>query len=166
MEKLKRINEWTKNKELLTDIEQVNKFATGIYVICSVLYAVIGYFLFYSGVNTDNWQPAIYYALLFLPLILVGLDFKESKRTEELRYSMYIPAMFFYLYLLILDKEFVNFVFALCLIGIATLYYDNRFSRLVASVIFGMHIAVVIYYYLTGNDHSTGCCNIAGILLF
>ena len=153
MEKLKRINEWTKNKELLTDIEQVNKFATGIYVICSVLYAVIGYFLFYSGVNTDNWQPAIYYALLFLPLILVGLDFKESKRTEELRYSMYIPAMFFYLYLLILDKEFVNFVFALCLIGIATLYYDNRFSRLVASVIFGMHIAVVIYYYLTGNDH-------------
>ncbi len=154
MKKIKRINEWTKNKELLTDIEQVNKYATIIYVVCTICYAIAGGFLFNTGIWAERWKMAVYYVLLFMPFILMGLDYKESRRTEEFRYSMYIPAMFFYLYLLFLNRTFVHFIFALCLIGIATLYYDNRFSRFVGLVIFGIHIGVACYYYLAGEPGS------------
>lgn len=138
-------------KGMFNDIEKVNQFARNIYLICCFFYGIGGYFLYRNTAQAAMWRPALYYALLIFPIILILIDYSESKHTEELRYTMFIPSGFFYLYLLLTDIPFIYIGYALCLLGIATLYYDNRFSRIVGLVLVCIHVTVAIYFSAIGD---------------
>jgi len=138
-------------KEMFSDIEKVNRFARNIYLVCCFLYGIIGYFLYRSSDHVEMWQPVLYYVLLIFPLVLMLVDYSESRLSEEMRYTMFIPSAFFYLYLLLTENSFLYLIYALCLLGISTLYNDNRFARTVGFVLVGIHLAVAIYFGVIGE---------------
>ena len=59
---------------------------------------------------------------------------------------------FFYLYILLLDIPFFYFVYALCMMGIAVLYSNIHFSRIVGIVLFCLHIGSAIYLSVAGSQ--------------
>ena len=133
---------------LLSDVEKANTTVLKSFVICSLVYSVIGYFIFKDQIQTVAfWKVALYYILLLLPVGLGLLDYNDSRGTEEFRYTMYIPAMAFYCYLLLLDKGYTYFILAVCLIGMAVIYCDTHFSKIVGYLLFAMHMVSVIYLY-------------------
>ena len=120
-----------KKEYILTDLAKANRTALRSYLVCAFLYAVSGVVLYRNNfLNVDLLEPALYFFFLFLPLFLVGLDYKECRYTEEFRYNLYFSSLFFYLFLLQLDWAFMYIVFAVWLVGTSILYYDIRFSRL------------------------------------
>lgn len=135
-------------KGIMTDIEKANTTVLRSFIICSFVYSVIGYFLFADKtVHTELWKIILYYILLFLPVGLGLMDYRDSRGTEEYRYTMYIPVLGFYAYLLLLDRNHAYFVMAVCLIGTAVIYCDTRFSKLIGYTIFVMHIIIMVFLY-------------------
>jgi len=139
-------------RELFTDVEKVNRFARNIFFICSLLYGILGYFIYDDVAREEIWRPLFYYGFLLLPVILMLLDYSENKKIGEFRYTIFIPSMFFYLYILLLDIPFFYFIYALCMMGIAVLYSDIHFSRVVGIVLFCLHIAAAIYLGAVGSQ--------------
>lgn len=132
----------------MTDIEKANTTVLHSFMICSFVYSVIGYFLFTDkAVYTEIWKIFLYYILLFLPIGIGLLDYKDSCGTMEYRYSLYVPMLGFYLYLLLLDRNHAYFVMAVCLIGTAVIYCETRFSKLIGYTIFFMHLTTMVYLY-------------------
>ena len=97
------------------------------------------------------WRPLFYYGFLVFPLLMMSVDYQENKRAPEFRYTIFIPAIFFYTYILLLDIPFFYFVYALCVMGTAILYCDVLFSRIVGAVIFILHMGVAIYLEAIGS---------------
>ena len=126
-------------QELFTDVERVNRFARNIFLICSLFYGILGYMVYDEITREEIWKPLFYYGFLLLPVILMLLDYSENKKISEFRYTIFIPSMFFYLYILLLDIPFFYFVYALCMMGIAVLYSNIHFSRIVGIVLFCLH---------------------------
>lgn len=141
---------------ILTDIEKANTTVLRSFVICSLVYSVIGYFLFStSPVKVDAWKIFLYYILLYLPVGLGMLDYKDSRGTEEFRYTLYFPALGFYGYLLLFDRNYAYFIMAVCLIGTAVIYCDTRFSKLIGYVLFALHAVTTVYLYFH-NGYAGG----------
>lgn len=137
-----------KKEYILTDLAKANRTALRSYLVCAFLYAVSGVVLYRNNfLNVDLLEPALYFFFLFLPLFLVGLDYKECRYTEEFRYNLYFSSLFFYLFLLQLDWAFMYIVFAVWLVGTSILYYDIRFSRLLTLLLVAIHIVVTVYMY-------------------
>lgn len=139
-------------EKLLTDIEKTNQFAKNIFLVCCLFYGVLGYFIYCNNVmRRETWYPIFYYAFLALPVILTLADYTESKRTSTFRYTIFLPSLFFYVFILLLDIPFFYFIFALCMLGIATIYCDKYFARVVGMVLFLTHIAVAFYHNAVGS---------------
>ena len=83
--------------DILENVTSVNGIVFVCNAICTVIYAFMGYFIFKDPVYNDvSWKPVMYYILLFLPCLLACIDYSESKYKVEFRYSLYLPALFFY----------------------------------------------------------------------
>lgn len=138
-------------KNFLTDIEKINRFAKNIFVICSLFYGILGYFIYDDVVMDEMWRPLFYYGFLVFPLLMMCVDYQDNKHSAEFRYTIFIPAIFFYTYILLLDIPFFYFVYALCAIGTSILYCDILFSRIVGAVLFILHIGTAIYLEVMGS---------------
>ena len=141
-----------KNTNIITDLSKANRTALRSYIVCIVVYAIAGGFIFAENFLSSHMGRLIgYYLLLFLPALFVGLDYKESYHTEEFRYNLYISSIFFYIYLLLLDKDFLYLIFAVWMIGTSIVYYDTQFSRMLGFLLVAAHAAVTVYlYFKTG----------------
>ena len=126
---------------ILDDVTSVNSIVFASSAICAVIYALMGYFIFKNPVYNDaSWKPVMYYILLFLPVCLAFVDYSESKSKPEFRYSVYLPSLFFYGYLLLLEQEPFHFLYAICMIGMSVIYCDIRFSGVLGVIVFSMHM--------------------------
>jgi len=131
--------------DILDDVTSVNGIVFICNAICTVIYAVMGYFIFKEPIYNDaSWKSIMYYILLFLPILLSSMDYSESKNRIEFRYSLYMPSLFFYAYLLILEQEPYHFLYAICMIGMSVIYCDIRFSSMLGAIVFSLHILTAI----------------------
>ena len=127
--------------DILDDVTSVNGIVFTCNIICTVIYAVMGYFIAKNPVYNDaSWKPIMYYILLFLPILLASVDYSESKQKVEFRYSLYLPSLFFYAYLIMLEQQPFHFLYAICMIGMSVIYCDTRFSLLLGTVVFAIHM--------------------------
>jgi len=132
---------------LLDDVTSVNTIAFISNVICTIVYAVMGIFIFRSPVYNDaSWKPVMYYILLCMPVVLALVDYSESKSRPEFRYSIYLPSLFFYGYLLILEQQPFHFLYVICMIGVSVIYCNMRFSMLLGAVVFAMHMVMAFLH--------------------
>lgn len=156
-----------KNTNLITDLSKVNRTALRSYIVCAFIYSIIGIFIFADSFwSAKIWRPVLYYFLLYLPLLIVGMDYKESKYTEEFRYNLYLSSMLFYVYLLLLDKDFLYFVFAVWLVGTSIIYYDIRFSKTFGLLlVLGQILAAVYFYFRNGNAGGMRLIQTAAVLI-
>ena len=152
--------------DIISDISSANRIVFISYVICAVFYAVLGYNIFYFADFTGpKWQPVMYYILLFLPVLLAGVDYSESRYGMEFRYSLYLPALFFYAYMLMLDKEHLHFLFVICMIGMSVIYCDIRFSILLSLITVTLHVVIALIQSSDG-DGMLGMRMFHAILVF
>ena len=70
-------------KELTTDMKTVNRFTRNIFVLCSLFYGVLGYFIYDDVIREEMWKPLFYYGFLVFPLIMMFVDYQENKRSPE-----------------------------------------------------------------------------------
>ncbi len=127
--------------DILDDVTSVNGIVFACNAICTVIYAVMGYFIFKEPVYNDaSWKPIMYYILLFLPVLLASVDYAESKYKQEFKYSLYLPSLFFYAYLLLLEQQPFHFLYAICMIGMSVIYCDIRFSGMLGTIVFVLHM--------------------------
>ena len=139
----------------MSDISRVNRIVFISYVVCAFVYVLLGYNTFYnSGVDGPKWQPVMYFILLFLPIALAGVDYSESKTGEEFRYSLYLPAVFFYGYLLLLDADHLPLLYVICMIGVSVVYCDVRFSMLLGTVVAAVHLITVVIHASNGDGKT------------
>lgn len=151
MNRKKRAEGNTQNR-IYTELARANITVVLSYLVCSVIYSAIGFWFFAGDAATGiAWRPAAYYGLLLIPFVLIAIDFRKGLFSEEFRYNIYIPATFFYLYLLLLDKDIVYFIFAVCLIATSVIYYDTHFSQIYGTILCLLHIAVAVFLSLQGN---------------
>ena len=137
-----------KNTYVLTDLARGNRTALRSFLVCALVYVFVGLFLYMDNfLKVDLLEPLLYYLLLFLPIIFVGVDYKEICYTEEFRYHLYLSSLAFYCFLLLLDMNFIYIIFAVWLVGTSILYYDIRFSRLLGVLLVVMHAVVTVYMY-------------------
>lgn len=139
-----------KNKNILTDLKKANGTVFCSYMICCAIYSLIGFFIFNGEESQAAWEVVLYYALLFFPLLSTGIEYKESVSTVEFRYNLYIPALFFYGYMLMMDRDFMYFIFAACMIGTSIIYYDTWFSKCMGGILVLLHVAVGGYLSFRG----------------
>ena len=140
--------------EILGDIVSVNRIVFVSYVVCAVVYGLLGYELFYTPRYTGpEWKPIMYYILLVLPILLASVDYAESRHGLAFRYSLYLPAVFFYAYMLMLDEDHLHFLYAICMIGMSVIYCDARFSALLGILVVGLHVATA---YILSCDGDGG----------
>ncbi len=152
--------------DILNDVTSVNYIVFASYVICAVIYAVMGYFIFQRPEYLDtSWKAIMYYILLFLPILLASVDYSESKYGMEFRYSLYLPALFFYGYLLVIEHTPIHFLFVICMIGMSVIYCDLRFSSLLGLAVFGIHIVTAIMNIKEETDFMSGRFFDAGLVL-
>lgn len=156
-----------KNTNLITDLTKVNRTALRSYIVCAIIYSILGIFIFSeSFLSAQVWKPVLYYFLLFLPLLVVGIDYKENRHTEEFRYNLYLSSMLFYMYLLLLDKDFLYFVFAVWLVGTSIIYYDIRFSKTFGLLlVLGQILAAVFFYFRGGFAGGMRLIQAAAVLI-
>ena len=139
-----------KNTNIMIDLQKTNQTAMRSYIVAALFYGAAGLFVFYNDFfSAQIYRPLIYYILLCFPKLLVGFEYKENRTTEEFRYILFIPALFFYAYLLILDMSFAWIVYAVWLLGTSIIYYDMRFSKMLAWLMVAIHIGVCVYLELT-----------------
>ena len=142
---MKKNNILKKYIDILDDVTSVNGIVFACNVICTVIYALMGYFIFKDPAYNDaSWKPIMYYILLFLPVLLASVDYAESKYKQEFKYSLYLPALFFYAYLLLFEQEPLHFLYAICMIGMSVVYCDIRFSALLGTIIFALHMVFAV----------------------
>jgi len=142
---MKKNNILKKYIDILDDVTSVNGIVFICNVICTFVYAVMGYFIFKDPTYSDaSWKPIMYYILLFLPVLLALVDYSESKHRMEFRYSLYLPSLFFYAYLILLEQQPFHFLYAICMIGMSVIYCDIRFSALLGVIVFGIHVFFAI----------------------
>ena len=123
--------------DILDDVTSVNGIVFACNAVCTVIYAVMGYFIFKDpGYNDASWKPIMYYILLFLPVLLASVDYAESKYKQEFKYSLYLPSLFFYAYLLFFEQQPFHFLYAICMIGMSVIYCDIRFAGLLGTIVF------------------------------
>ena len=135
---------------ILDDVTSVNGIVFVCNAICTVIYAVMGYFMFKDPVYSDvSWKSIMYYILLFLPILLASVDYSESKHKVEYRYSLYMPSLFFYAYLLLLEQEPYHSLYAICMIGMSVIYCDIRFSGMLGAIVFTLHMVFAVLNYET-----------------
>ena len=152
MKNSKQLKKWM---EILSDISRVNRIVFISYVVCAVIYVLLGYNTFYnSGFDGPKWQPVMYFILLFLPIALASVDYSESKTGEEFRYSLYLPAVFFYGYLLLLDADHLPLLYVICMIGVSVVYCDVRFSMLLGTVVAAVHLITVVIHAGNGDGKT------------
>ena len=133
--------------DILDDVTSVNMIVFISNIICAVIYAIMGYFIFLDPAYNDvGWKPIMYYILLFLPVLLAAVDYSESKYKPEFRYSLYLPSLFFYAYLLLLEEQPFHFLYAICMIGMSVIYCDMRFSMILGAVVFAMHMVTAVMH--------------------
>ena len=131
--------------DILDDVISVNGIVFTCNVVCTLVYAVMGYFIFKDPAYNDaSWKPIMYYILLFLPVILAWVDYSESKHKVEFRYSLYLPSLFFYAYLIMLEQQPFHFLYAICMIGMSVIYCDMRFSALLGVIVFAIHMVFAV----------------------
>ncbi len=131
--------------DILDDVTSVNGIIFACNAVCTVIYAVMGYFIFKDpGYNDASWKPIMYYILLFLPVLLASVDYAESKYKQEFKYSLYLPSLFFYAYLLFFEQQPFHFLYAICMIGMSVIYCDIRFSGLLGTIVFTLHMIFAI----------------------
>ena len=133
--------------DILENVTSVNGIVFVCNAICTVIYAFMGYFIFKDPVYNDvSWKPVMYYILLFLPCLLACIDYSESKYKVEFRYSLYLPALFFYGYLLLIEQSPYHFLYAICMIGMSVIYCDIRFSAMLGAIMFGLHMVMAFLF--------------------
>ncbi len=133
--------------DILDDVTSVNAIVFISNIICAVVYAIMGYFIFLDPVYNDvSWKSIMYYILLFLPVLLASVDYSESKYKPEFKYSLYLPSLFFYGYLLLLEQQPFHFLYAICMIGMSVIYCDMRFSSMLGVIIFAMHMVTAFMH--------------------
>ena len=138
---MKKNNILKKYIDILDDVSSVNGIVYTCNVICTLVYALMGYFIFKDPAYNDvSWKPIMYYILLFLPVLLAAVDYSESKNRVEFRYSMYLPSLFFYAYLILIEQQPFHFLYAICMIGMSVIYCDIRFSALLGAIVFFIHM--------------------------
>lgn len=134
----------------LTDLAKANRTAARSYIVCVLIYAFAGFFMFtINDWLLRPWKWGAYYLLLLVPLLIVGVDYKENYDTKEFRYNLYMPALFFYGYLLLLDIRFSYIIFAVWVIGTSIIYYDIRFSQKLGFILFAVHAVTAVYLYFS-----------------
>ena len=134
--------------DILDDVTSVNGIVFACNAVCTVIYAVMGYFIFKEPAYNDaSWKPIMYYILLFLPVLLASVDYAESKYKQEFKYSLYLPSLFFYAYLLLLEQQPLHFLYAICMIGMSVIYCDPRFSSLLGIIVFTLHMIFAVMNY-------------------
>lgn len=134
--------------DILDDVTSVNGIVFACNAICTVVYAVMGYFIFKDPAYSDvSWKPIMYYILLFLPILLASVDYAESKFKPEFKYSLYLPSLVFYGYLLLLEQQPFHFLYAICMIGMSVVYCDMRFSGMLGTVMIALHMVFAVLNY-------------------
>ncbi len=156
------------NMNIVIDLPRTNRTALRSYLVSALLYSIAGVFLLSGEIfGAQIWKAATYYILLFFPLLLVGVDYKENSLTEEFRYNLYMSSLIFYAYLLLLDRDFIWIIYAVWLMGTSIIYYDIRFSRLLAKIIVGIHIVTTVYlYFKDGAAEGIRLIYILCVMLF
>lgn len=153
MKSSKRLKKYV---EILGDVSSVNRIVFVSYVVCALIYGLLGYRLFYmSGYTGPQWKPIMYYILLVLPILLAVVDYSESRHKLAFRYSLYLPALFFYAYMLMLDEDHLHFLYAVCMIGMAVIYCDARFSNLLGFLVIALHV-VTAFILSSDGDGKLG----------
>ena len=165
MKKNKRKKSYT---NIMIDLPKTNCTAMRSYIVASLFYAAAGLFIFYNDFcNAQMYRPLIYYILLCLPKVLVGFDYKENHVTEQFRYTLFVPALFFYAYLLILDMNFAWIVYAVWLLGTSIIYYDTRFLQMLGSFMVAIHMGASTYlYFKDGPAGGTRLLYLLCVILF
>lgn len=155
-----------KYMEILGDVTSVNRIVFISYVVCAVVYGLLGYRMFYaSGYEGPDWKPIMYFILLGLPILLAAVDYSESRHGLEFRYSLYLPAVFFYAYMLMMDEDHLHFLYAVCMIGMSVIYCDMRFSMLLGTLVIGLHV-VTAFILSSDGDGMLGLRLFHAALIF
>ena len=146
-----------KKQNIMIDLPKTNRTAMRSYLVAAGLYAIAGVVFFYDDfLNNNFFKPVIYYILLCLPKIIVSLEYKQNRLTEEFRYDLYIPALFFYAYLVLMDMNFAWIIYAVWLLGTSIIYYDTRFSHMLGALMVAIHIvACIVLYFKDGPVGGT-----------
>ena len=143
-----------KSIEILGDIASVNRIVFVSYAVCAVVYGLLGYRLFYSLEYTGPaWKPIMYFILLLLPILIAAVDYTESRHGLAFRYSLYLPAVFFYMFMLMLEEDHLHFLYAVYMIGMSVIYCDARFSGLIGFMVVALHIVTA---FVLNNIHGGG----------
>lgn len=150
--------------DILNNISTVNRFVLINYIVCSIIYALLGFVIFQdAGLAAETWKAVLYYILLFLPILLSALNRTRGRGRMEFRYALYLPACCFYCYLLLLDRGYINFLFVVAMIGMSVIYCDIKFSISVSAYVFLLNIIMAVMQSEDGLDE--GRLIYAGLIL-
>ncbi len=143
------------NKKELTDIERVNHVAIMCYLACCVIISIFGW-VSYRSVNLSHnmLEPVLYYVLLWLPLFVSMILYKDTANSQTMKYVLFIMFGFFYAYVMFVGREHMFFLFAIPMMLLSIIYFNLKFSMCVGLYVVAVNLCVAIGWFWENRIRS------------
>ncbi len=142
-------------KNELTDMAIINRMALMCYSACCVIFSILGH-INYSAARSgqDSLYSILYIILLWLPLLLSTIVYKDDKESEAMKYVLFILFGFFYTFVLFNGNEYTFYLIAIPMMIVSIVFYEIKFSIGVSIATIALNVILALGWFKTNHIRS------------